>query len=72
MGIYGNVPAQIEADDDVQDNEGPKPRGAEVQKEAYVKEDKEQGEMNEDSREAIGGEALRTGKGLDKIFTITF
>jgi hypothetical protein len=72
MGIDGNVPAQIEADDDVQDYEGPEPRGAEVQIETDVEEDKKEGDMEEDPRKAIGSEALGTGKGPCKVCTISF
>ncbi len=71
MGIDGDVPAQIEADDDVQDYEGPEPRGAEVQIETDVEEDKEQGDMDNHPREAIGGEAFGSGEGPNKILAIS-
>lgn len=71
MGIYGNVPSQIEADDEVQDNERPKPRGTEIQIEAEEEEDKEEGEMDQDSGEAIGSEALGAGKRPYKVRAIS-
>jgi hypothetical protein len=47
VGIDGDVPSEIEPDDDVQDNEGPEPGGAEIQIEAAVEEDEEQKDMEE-------------------------
>ena len=70
MGIDGDVPSQIEADDDIQKNERPEPDGAEVQIEAEEEEDKEQGDMDKHPREAIGGEALCAGKWPYKVCTI--
>jgi hypothetical protein len=71
MGIYGDVPSQIEADDDVQDNDGPEPGGTHIKIKADEEEDKEEGEMDQHSGEAIGGEALRAGKGPDKVRAIS-
>ena len=72
MGIYGNVPAQIEADDDVQDNERSQPGGSKIQIETEEEESKEEGEMDQDSGEAIGREALCAGKRPDEVRAILF
>jgi hypothetical protein len=72
MGINSDVPAQIETDDDVQGNERPKPRGAEVQGETDVEEDNKEGDMNKHSRKAVGREALCAGKGPEKVGGISF
>jgi len=71
MGIDGDVPSQIEADDDIQKNERLEPDGAEVQIEAEEEENKEQGDMEKHTREAIGGETLRAGKWPDKVCTVS-
>ena len=72
MGIDGDVPSQIEADDDIQKNERLEPDGAKVQIEAEEEEDKEQGDMDKHPREAIGGETLCAGEGPYKVCAISF
>jgi hypothetical protein len=71
MGIYGNVPSQIEADYDEQDNERPEPGSAEVQIKTDEKKHKKQSNMDKYPRQAISREALCAGKWPLEIFTVS-
>jgi hypothetical protein len=72
MGIHGKVPSYVETQHDIKDNERPEPGGSKIQIKTDEEEDKEQGDMDQHPREAIGGKSLCIRKWPLKIFTISF
>ena len=72
MGIDGDVPADIEAEYEVEDHERPELRRSPIQIEAEVEEDKKQGDMDKHTGKAIGGKTLSPRERPRKVFSILF